>query len=505
MTAFLSEQGFDSRVIDFNKKRPEILRTIRRLDPLLIGFSIIFHEYIAAFAELINYLRTNGINCHITAGGHYASLRYNDLFRLIPGIDTIVRFEGEYPIVNLAKCISEGKNWKNLENIAYKENNEIISNAIMTPERDLDKFPFPLRYAIKDYAFKRKYTTILAGRGCIYDCSFCNTREFYRQACGPIKRIRKPEQVVREMEYLLNKKGCSVFIFEDDDFPVNTYGKSDWIYRFCGELERKSLNEKIIWKINCRPDEIDEEKFSLLKRNGLFMVFLGIEDGTDPGLKRLNKNMTIAQNLNGISILKKLKIDFDFGFMLFQPATTFMTLNLNLDFLKEICSDGYSPATFLRLVPFYDTRVERELAKEGRLKIYDDKLDYDFYEERMNLYYTFISDCFHEWLEDRDGVENISKWARNYFSVYFHFYDTEPVAEVYHCKLTSIISEANIFMVDILKELALIFESELYQKIKSQIHQIYIRKISSMHSYYKAEIYHTMACFMSFAGQSIIV
>jgi anaerobic magnesium-protoporphyrin IX monomethyl ester cyclase len=95
MTALLSEKGFDARVVDFNKKRSEILRTIRRLDPFLIGFSIIFHEYIAAFAELISYLRTNGINCHITAGGHYASLRYKDLFRLIPGIDTIVRFEGE--------------------------------------------------------------------------------------------------------------------------------------------------------------------------------------------------------------------------------------------------------------------------------------------------------------------------------------------------------------------------------------------------------------------------
>ena len=94
------------------------------------------------------------------------------------------------------------------------------------------------------------------------------------------------------MEYLFYKKGCSVFIFEDDDFPVVNWEKSDWIERFCRELERKGLNEKIIWKINCRPDEIEEEKFSLMKRIGLFLVFLGIEDGTDTGLKRLNKHMT---------------------------------------------------------------------------------------------------------------------------------------------------------------------------------------------------------------------
>ena len=54
-------------------------------------------------------------------------------------------------------------------------------------------------------------------------------------------------------------------------------------------------------------------------------------------------------------------------------------------------------------------------------------------------------------MEDPDGVENISKWARNYFSVYFRFYDADPEVEMYHCKLISIISESNIFMLDIIE------------------------------------------------------
>ena len=42
---------------------------------------------------------------------------------------------------------------------------------------------------------------------------------------------------------------------------------------------------------------------------------------------------------------------------------------------------------------------------------------------RWISYYNFITDCFTEWLRYAEGVENISKWARNYLSVYKHYYD----------------------------------------------------------------------------------
>ncbi len=90
----------------------------------------------------------------------------------------------------------------------------------------------------------------------------------------------------------------------------------------------------------------------MMKEHGLYQVFLGIDDGTDSGLIRLNKHMTVAESLRGINILKKLAIGFDYGFMLFQPASTFKSVNQNLDFLRQLCSDGSTPVTFLKLMPF---------------------------------------------------------------------------------------------------------------------------------------------------------
>ena len=85
-----------------------------------------------------------------------------------------------------------------------------------------------------------------------------------------------------------------------------------------------------------------------------------------------------------------------------------------------------TPVTFLKLKPYFETRIEKELRKEGRLKGKPGFLDYDFLDSSLNHYYEFIKRLFMEWLSDPDGLVNISKWARNYLSVFSHFYEMTP-------------------------------------------------------------------------------
>jgi anaerobic magnesium-protoporphyrin IX monomethyl ester cyclase len=487
MASVLSVEGFKTEIIDPREKKSVILDLLKSSDPLLAGFSIIFHNHIDLFIDLIDFLRKEGVNCHFTAGGHYASLKYNELFKIIPQLDSIVRFEGEYPLLELCLCIEKGQEWRRIKGIAFKEKSNMKINLVWPLERELDKFPFPSRSPLKNYGFSKKFTTIIAGRGCIHNCSFCNTREFYRQASGPVKRIRKPKAVVSEMEYLFHEKECSVFLFHDDDFPIKSSAGSDWLDMFCRELERSGLNRNIIWKINCRPDDVEEESFIRMKKNGLFLVFLGIEDGTDTGLEKLNKNMTVARSVEGVNILKKLGIGFDYGFMLFQPVTKHRSLIENLDFLREICGDGYTPVTFLKLLPLYETRVEKELSKAGRLNYTNGIGDYEFIEESMNQYYKFITESLAKWLRDPYGVENIAKWTRNYFLVFFHYFDTNDRVMKLYYDFNKIISESNLYLLDNMKELSEIFESGKYLD-KPEILETYRDDISSKHKMFLADI-----------------
>ena len=498
LSAVLEEAGYQTRIAVYKGDNDEILRLIEQEDPLIAGFSVIYQYHIDKFVNLISYLRKGGIRCHLTAGGHYASLKYMELFRFVDSLDSIVRFEGEYTFLELVNCIFSGNDFRQVRGIAYRTEEGIIANPLRPYEDDLDKFPFPVRAPLREYAFGKKFTSIIAGRGCIHTCSFCNLREYYRQSSGPLKRIRRAGKVVDEMEYLHKDLDCSVFLFEDDDFPVTTTEGADWILRLCREIEVRKLSDKILWKINCRADEIDEKLFDLMKRNGLYMVFIGIDDGTDIGLKWLNKRITVEKNLNGINILRKLGICFDYGFMLFQPLTTFSTLTENLGFLMLLCADGYNPVMFNKLRPYYETRIERELKKSGRLKGIPGYLDYDFLEERMTRYHDYIMDCFYEWLRDAEGLVNISRWARIYSVLFERCFPVNEEFVELQKSIAGSISAGNHFILDSMKEIAVIFESGDYLAEKKKLEEKR-KNIISKHDQFRQQIIGNMHSMRSIA------
>ncbi len=159
----------------------------------------------------------------------------------------------------------------------------------------------------------------------------------------------------------------------------------------------------------------------------------------------------------GINNLKRLEIGFDYGFMLFQPTSTFTTVNNNIDFLRQFTLDGSTPVTFLKLMPYFETRVERDLRKDGRLKGKPGFWDYDFIDISLNNYYDFIKDSFMEWVTDSKGLANTAKWARNYFSVFSHFYKMTPEVLALSAEVKQSVARSNTFILDTMMELVSYF------------------------------------------------
>jgi radical SAM superfamily enzyme YgiQ (UPF0313 family) len=95
---------------------------------------------------------------------------------------------------------------------------------------------------------------------------------------------------------------------------------------------------------------------------------MGIESGTEQGLKILNKEMTAHENLFAVQTLKQVGILFSYGFMLFDPSSTFESVRENLNFLRQIVGDGSAAATFCRMLPYGGTPIRDLLQKEGRLR-----------------------------------------------------------------------------------------------------------------------------------------
>jgi anaerobic magnesium-protoporphyrin IX monomethyl ester cyclase len=461
ISASLPVEGFETDLINFEDSDSDIFNNLSIFQPDIIGFSVIFQYCLERFIFLAGYLREMGFNCHFTAGGHYASLKTDELFDFIPQLDSIVRFEGEYTFHELACRIQAKTEWRNVAGLAYRENGRTIFTKLRPIEEDLDKFPFPKRTKLRKFAFELPVATIIAGRGCAGNCIFCNVRKYYHSSGGPLKRIRNPEFVVKEMLNLYENQNCPIFLFLDDDFPVRTNPACDWVTRFCNELQRVRLSRNILWKICCRPDEVEEEKFRLMRENGLFLVFLGIEDGTAEGLKYLKKNTTVDDVMNSVRILKKLDIGIDYGFLLFHPESTFCSIRENLNFLGEICNDGYMPVTFLKAMPYYDTQMEKDLIAENRLKMRTGIRDYAFKNPEIDRYYDFITLCFSNWLRNSMGIHNQLCWIRNYFLVYFRFFGNHSSVLTLHEEFKEIVSFSNKFLIETMLELLGLFENEL--------------------------------------------
>ena len=225
-----------------------------------------------------------------------------------------------------------------------------------------------------------------------------------------------------------------------------------------------------------------------MKDHGLYLVFLGIEDGTDTGLSRFNKQMTVQKSLAGINILKELDIGFDYGFMLFQPWSTFDTIRDNLNFLIEICKDGFTPVSWLKMLPFFETRIERELKNEGRITGEPGFLDYNFLNPSLDKYFEYTSYCFSEWLLQTEGLLNLIKWARNYFSVFNFYYRSTPDTMHIKNEIRQICFRSNLFILDKMIELLIIFEEGGYDKENYSDLESFKTEIKIQHDQYKQQI-----------------
>jgi len=426
---------------------------------LIVGFSLIFQFYLPKFRNLMRYLRDNGVRCHFTIGGHFPSLSYRHTLELIPELDSVVRYEGEETLLELADLLSIGMDFRGIAGIAYLDGGEVVCGPLRPLVHDLDKLPYPAR-SYKKRAFLGRLTThLLASRGCIRTCSFCSIHMFYRSAPGKVVRIRKPELVVEEMMMLHDEHGISIFMFQDDDFPVYGLKWRRWTNEFIDALYRHGLPGRILWKINCRADAVEAELFARMRDAGLYLVYMGLESGNEEGLKSLHKQITVEENTRAVTILKELGIRFEFGFMLFEPSTNFDSIRLDLQFLRTIVGDGSTAATFCRMVPYDGTPIKDALMKAGRLRGDICNPYYDFLDPRVDEFCLAVSQVVERcgWIHGIESLSPMLNFAWSELAIMERLFPLLPGLPAYRELLRDITKASNSLLFQVVEEMSYSF------------------------------------------------
>lgn len=449
--AYLRREGFTSRLLPYSKTTlPEIVESCVQLHPPLIGFSIIFQYALEDFALLARLLRDSGILCHFTAGGHFPSLRPRETLTAIPELDSVVMGEGEVTTAELLGKIDSLSSRSTIPGLAYRTRRRIFINRPRPLIADLDRLPFPVRD--KPHLLPRGIATasLLASRGCLFNCSYCSIRQFYGRSPGRLRRARSPRAVVEEMRQLRGTENVKFFIFQDDDFAARSPQQRTWIRDFLRELDRSRLSAEIRWKMSCRADDLNTDLLRACMDHGLIAVFLGIESGNPIGLRTFHKLTTVEQNIEAIDCLKRLGLTFNMGFMLFDPDSTISTIRQNLRFLRSTVSDGSCPLNFCKMLPYAGTPIETRLTEDNRMTGSLSQPNYDYDDPRLGWYELFCAKVLHARNFDSLGLVERLGVAKIDYIIAREFHGEEGIA-AYGEQITSLTARSNAVALDTLE------------------------------------------------------
>ncbi|HVP38900.1 MAG TPA: radical SAM protein, partial [Candidatus Saccharimonadales bacterium] len=307
--------------------------------------------------------RPGGFSGHVTAGGHFASLRAPEILRDTPGLDTVLHHDGEERIVTLAGLLASGGALPGeLDGVSWRGPEGGICHRPPLRVPDLAGLARPLRRR-PDRTLGVAKAPVVTSRGCAGSCSFCSIHAWHRQVPTGRLRYRAPASVAEEMVALHREHGVRVFVFHDDDFIHPDRRRALPRCREILDAARRGIVKPFAFVIKCRPDDVEADLFAYLKSRGLARAYIGIETHSQAGITALNRRVSPATNERALRILRELGVYSCFNLLLFHPDSTLEELQENLDFLGAHLAHPFDVA---RTELYARSTLEDRMVREGR-------------------------------------------------------------------------------------------------------------------------------------------
>jgi len=335
---------------DYTLSIDSVVDEIVKSKPKLLGLSIVTGtlNYAKELFEKVNERMSEKERPLFVLGNASSTYASEVLLReYFPGA-VAVYGEGEIPLIELTEYVMGIREIDSVHNLVYIKEGQIVRTKPV--EGNIEEFASPDMKEIVKLAKKGATIFIEASRGCPWgNCLFCAVRDLLGSRKSSRRwRGKKVEQVLKEIEFLVNNNVTS-FNFADEEFigpGLSGVKRAQDIAKGIIDIRRRTGKE-ISFTFACRVDAVcneedDEylrkekiEAFRLLREAGVYNVFLGIESGSQTQLDRLNKGIAIAESENAINTLRKLRIEFEAGFIMFDPETTLKEVEENISFIEK--------------------------------------------------------------------------------------------------------------------------------------------------------------------------
>jgi len=303
-------------------------------------------------------------------------------------VDTVCIGEGDYPFLELANNMDDGKDIRNIKTLWVKIDKKIYRNPLRLLIQDLDSLPFPDREIVYQFnKFRDKNTkAFITGRGCPFECTYCFNCSYKKMFSNQIYvRRRSVGNVIEEIKNVRSEYKLEMVRFIDDTFNLNR----KWLHEFC---RRYREEVGLPFFSNVRAELLDEKLIRELKSANCQLVSIGIECGNEK-IRRtlLNKHISNSQIIDTCKLLRKFDIKIITQNILGLPLENslendFETLKFNI-----ACKPDYAWASIF--TPYPKT-VLGEYAKKG---YFDGDID-----SIPNTYHFSVLN-----LKDKREIENL--------------------------------------------------------------------------------------------------
>ena len=362
LSAAAKNAGFAVDLIDLRALSSwgHFRQVLQTRDPDVVGVTMMSVDYNPA-RQAIALAKEIKPQMVTVIGGPHVTISLEDSLR-IPHVDYLVTGEGEVTFVNLLLALQEGA---------------APPHRVLRGESpDLDQIPFSDRALFLDEwrqwgydldspevpfveQLPGPFATVIAGRGCIYNCAFCKPGEDY--LFGKRTRRRSVVNVIDELHQLVDRYHLSSFMFHDDCLTEDR----EWVMAFTEAYTAEGFT--MPFYCQSRADIIvkNEDMVARMVDAGLRGYFIGFESGNDRVLRFIRKGTTVTQNLQAAQICRKYGVSIWANYMMGLPTETREEVLDTIRMLKEIDPDYYSPAFFTPHpgTDLFDYVVEHNLSR----------------------------------------------------------------------------------------------------------------------------------------------
>lgn len=342
-------KGMNNDVFDKfleNKLRVDI----KQFSPDIIGIGCLFS---GAFKNLLKIAyKIKDIDKFITIviGGIHPTLFASEILQKYSTIDYVIIGEGELTFYKLIQYLDNNDKEKLqfLNGIAFRDKGNVVKNDKTEFIEDLNTLPM-VDYSfvnIKDYKrdTSKWYSPkkikvgqpfdIITSRSCPNRCTFCSMWKVH----GGKIRLRSPELVLDEIEFLYNKYGCRYIRFMDDNL---TFRKEHALRIFNGIVERK-IDIQFDTPNGISVKTLDEDIIEAMVRAGLIRINLAIESGSDFIRNQEMRKHVSSQKIYEVAniISKYNQVFISAFFVIGMPHETRHTLKETFEMIKKLPLDG---------------------------------------------------------------------------------------------------------------------------------------------------------------------